>query len=108
MTRFVTKHFLLFYDVSDDFVARRLPFRNVHLAHAWSAQERGELVLAGALAEPPNGAVLLFRGETPEVAERFARLDPYVTNGLVARWRVREWTTVVGHDAATPVHPTVS
>jgi len=104
----VEKHFLLFYDVSDDFAAKRLPFRNLHLAHAWTAQERGELVLAGALAEPPDGAVLLFRGEAPDVAERFARADPYVTNGLVARWRVREWTTVVGRDAATPVHPAVS
>jgi uncharacterized protein YciI len=102
----LAKHFLLFYDVNDDFVSRRLPFRNVHLAHAWAAQERGELVLAGALAEPPDGAVLLFRGETAEVAARFARQDPYVTNGLVTRWRVREWTTVVGRDAAMPVHPT--
>lgn len=102
----MAKHFLLFYDVNDDFVARRLPFRNLHLTHAWAAQQRGELVLAGALAEPADGAVLLFHGETPEVAERFAQQDPYVTNGLVAGWRVREWTTVVGRDAATPVRPT--
>jgi uncharacterized protein YciI len=62
-------------------------------------------VLGGALANPIDGAVLLFRGESPEVAESFALADPYVQNGLVMRWRVREWTTVVGKDAEVPVAP---
>jgi len=63
--------------------------------------ERGELVLGGALANPIDGAVLLFRGASPAVAEAFAAADPYVLNGLVLQWRVREWTTVVGKDAGT-------
>ena len=62
-------------------------------------------MLAGALTNPPDTAILLFQGDSPEVAEKFAREDPYVTNGLVKRWRVREWTTVAGKDAATPVRP---
>ena len=45
---------------------------------------------------PIDGAVLLFRGDSPEAAEAFARSDPYVLNGLVTAWRVRVWTTVVG------------
>ena len=97
------KHFLLFYDVGQDFLARRAALRNVHLAKAWAAHDRGELLLAGALADPVDGAALLFAGNSAEVAETFAREDPYVVNGLVTRWRVREWTTVVGEDAATPV-----
>jgi hypothetical protein len=97
------RYFLLFYDTGDDFAARRAPFRKVHLEHAWSAQERGELLLAGALADPPDGALLLFRGDSPEVAESFARTDPYGTEGVVERWRVREWTTVVGDAPASPV-----
>jgi uncharacterized protein YciI len=60
-------------------------------------------VLGGALADPVDGAVLLFSGDSPAVAERFAAADPYVTSGLVTRWRVREWTTVVGDTAAVPV-----
>ncbi|MGE0041616.1 MAG: YciI-like protein [Vicinamibacterales bacterium] len=99
------KHFLLFYDVTDDYLARRADFRGVHLEKAWAAQARGELVLAGAFADPVDGAVLLFKGESKAVAEEFAKTDPYVLNGLVARWRVREWTTVVGDGAATPVTP---
>jgi uncharacterized protein len=92
-------HYLLFYDVVDDYIERRAALRAAHLAHARAAEARGELVLAGALASPPDGAVLLFQGDSPAAAEAFAAADPYVTNGLVTRWRVREWTTVVGRDA---------
>jgi uncharacterized protein YciI len=92
-------HYLLFYDVVDDYVTRRAPLRAAHIGHARESMARGELVLAGAFANPPDGAVLLFRGASPEAAERFAENDPYVTNGLVTKWRVREWTTVVGRDA---------
>ncbi|MFL5382249.1 MAG: YciI-like protein [Longimicrobiaceae bacterium] len=96
-------HYLLFYDVVPDYVERRSEFRGLHLRHARAAYERGELVLAGALADPVDGAVLLFRGSSPAVAEAFAEADPYVRNGLVTAWRVREWTTVVGDDPAVHV-----
>jgi uncharacterized protein len=98
------KHYLLFYEGADDYVAQREKFRGEHLAKAWKASQRGELLLGGAFADPTDGAVLLFKGESPRVAEDFARADPYVTGGVVKRWHVREWTTVVGDQAATPVH----
>jgi uncharacterized protein len=101
-------HYLLFYDVVKDYVARRAAFRDAHLTWAWAAVDRGELVLAGALADPVDGAVLLFQGNSPDVAESFARADPYVTAGLITRWRVREWTTVAGKDACTPLKPSLS
>lgn len=93
-------HYLLFYDAAEDYEQRRVPFRAAHLRHAREAVARGELVLGGALANPVDGAVLLFRGASPAIAEAFAKSDPYVLNGLVRSWRVREWTTVVGVDAA--------
>jgi len=99
------KHFLLFYDYVPDVLERRPQFRGAHLQHAWAAQQRGEIVVAGALADPVDGAVLMFAGEDKTVAEDFAKADPYVTGGLVTRWHVREWTTVVGDLAATPVRP---
>jgi len=99
----IRMHYLLFYEVVADYVSRRAAFREAHLKKAWEASGRGELVLAGALANPVDGAVLLFRGDSPEVAEKFAQADPYVTSGIVKRWYVREWTTVAGEDAATPV-----
>lgn len=92
-------HYLLFYEGGEDYVERRQPYRDAHLAHARAAVERGDLVLGGALADPADAAILLFRGDAPDVAEGFARADPYVTNGVVKSWRVRPWTTVVGRDA---------
>jgi hypothetical protein len=96
-------HYLLFYDVVPDYVERRTAFRGAHLAHARQAVERGDLVLGGALAAPADGAVLVFKGSSPAAAEAFARTDPYVLNGLVTSWRVREWTTVVGDLAEVQV-----
>jgi len=93
-------HYILFYDVIDDYVEKRAQFRELHLKHARAAYDRGELVLGGALAEPVDGAVLVFRGESAEVVEQFAKSDPYVLNGLVKQWRVRKWNTVIG-DGAT-------
>lgn len=98
-------HFLLFYEVAPDYLERRAQFRTEHLSLAWEARARGELLLAGALADPVDGAVLLFRGDSPVVAEAFAQADPYVRNGLVTHWRVRPWTTVVGENATSPVRP---
>ena len=98
-------HYLLFYEAGEDYVARRAAFRDDHLRKACAASDRGELILGGALASPADGALLLFQGDTAEVAERFARADPYVTSGVVKRWYVREWTTVAGEGAATPVRP---
>jgi uncharacterized protein YciI/heme-degrading monooxygenase HmoA len=101
-------HYLLFYEVGEDYVARRAEFRAAHLEKAWQASGRGELVLGGALAAPVDGAVLLFQGDSAEVAERFARADPYVTSGVVRRWYVREWTTVAGETAARPARATTA
>jgi hypothetical protein len=95
-------HYLLMYDLVSDYLERRATYRDEHLGLAWAAAERGELLLGGALSEPTDCAMLLFTGDSPAAAEAFARKDPYVLAGLVTRWRVREWTTVVGESAAKP------
>lgn len=97
------KHFLLFYDVSADYLQRRGEFREAHLRKAWASHAAGELVLGGALTDPVDGAVLLFRAASSRVVEEFAKADPYVVNGLVTKWRVREWLTVAGETASSPV-----
>ena len=98
-------HFLLIYEFVPDYLERRPLHRTEHLRFAWEAHRRGELVMAGALADPVDGAVLFFQGENAEAARAFAEMDPYVRAGLVKRWSVRPWTTVVGETAATPVRP---
>ena len=96
-------HYLLIYEVAPDYLERRVQYRAEHLRLAWEAVKRGELILGGALAEPVDSAVLLFYATSPDVVEQFIAADPYVKNGLVRSWRIREWTTVVGDSAVTPV-----
>jgi uncharacterized protein YciI len=98
------KHFLLFYDYVSDYLERRTPYRPAHFALAQAAAARGDLFLAGACTDEgtPIG-VLVFKAADRKLVEDFARADPYVVNGVVTKWQVREWTTVLGKDALTPV-----
>lgn len=91
-------HHVLVYDLAPDYLERRPEFRAEHLRLAGESRARGDLLMAGALAEPADMALLVFRGDDPEPAARFAEADPYVHAGLVVRWRVRPWTVVVGGD----------
>lgn len=90
------------YNVVPDYVEKRAAHRAAHLALARAAADRGELVLGGAVDGGKGGALLLFRGDSPAAAEAFAKADPYVKNGVVLEWIVREWTTVVGPLAEQP------
>jgi uncharacterized protein YciI len=97
-------HYLLFYEKGQDYAARQGPLQAPHLAYVQAAVHRGELVLGGSLGDPPDGAaVLLFKADSPAVVEAFAKADPYVTHGVVSRWWVRAWETVVGEGAAHPL-----
>lgn len=89
-------YYILLYKTVENYVERRAPYRDAHLAYANAAHERGELVMAGALDEPADSAVLVFKGEGPSAAEKFAQNDPYVKDGLITEWKVRPWTVVIG------------
>jgi len=98
-------HYLLFYTYVPDVLERRAEFRGAHLKHAWTAQQRGELVLGGALTDPVDTGVLLFSAPSKDLVEKFATDDPYVKGGLVTKWTVRAWATVVGDAASNPIRP---
>jgi uncharacterized protein len=89
------RYFALFYDVIDGFAGKRMPFREEHLRLVREAHARGEIVIAGALGDPPEGALLVFRAASTVVAEEFAGRDPYVRQGLVVGWKVKPWAVVV-------------
>jgi uncharacterized protein YciI/heme-degrading monooxygenase HmoA len=91
-------YYALLYELVDDMVARRVPFREEHLRLAREARERGELVLAGALAEPVDRALLVFHVDDKSKVEAFASRDPYVVNGLAKKWEVRPWNVVIGNE----------
>jgi uncharacterized protein YciI len=93
-------YFALFYETVGDYVARRGEFREQHLTLAREAHARGELLLGGALADPIDRALLIFRVPDRAAVEDFVRRDPYVTSGLVTRWEIRPWTVVIGSDPA--------
>jgi uncharacterized protein YciI len=99
------KHFVLIYDTAPDYLQRRGEFRSAHLAVAWQAAGRGELLLGGAVGDPADSALLLFRCESADIPAAFAKADPYVVNGLIKSWQVKPWHTVVGESAANPVKP---
>ena len=86
---------VLIYELVDDYIERRPEFRPQHLELATAAHDRGELLLAGALADPYDRALLVFAGDSADVAAAFARNDPYVLNGLVTSWSVRQWNEVL-------------
>lgn len=89
-------YYILFYKTIEDYIEKRELYRDEHLKLAELARKKGTLIMAGALADPADGAVLIFRGDSAEVAESFAANDPYVKNGLIADWNVRPWTVVIG------------
>ncbi|MEO8065153.1 MAG: YciI-like protein [Pseudomonadota bacterium] len=98
-------HFLLFYTYVPDILERRAQFRGAHIKLAWAAQQRGELMLGGALTDPVDMGVLLFSVPSKDVVEKFVAEDPYVQGGLVTQWSIRNWMTVVGDGATNPIRP---
>ena len=87
-------YYILFYKTVEDYIERRAPLRGTHLDLVHEFHSEGRIVMAGALAEPADGAVLIFRGETPEAAHEFVSRYPYVKNGLITEWSVRPWIVV--------------
>src|SRR5258707_13510861 len=97
-------YYALFYELVDDMVNRRVPFREEHLRLAREARERGELVLAGALTEPVDRALLVFHVDDKSKVESFPRKDPYVGNGLAKKWAVPHWNVARRRDQhASPI-----
>ena len=91
-------YYILIYKTEDDKTERRAAYRQQHLEFAQNAFKNGTLIMGGALANPADSAILIFKGEDPSVAEEFAKNDPYVKNGLIVEWHVRLWTVVIGND----------
>ncbi len=91
----MVRHFVLIYDVVDDYATKRMPHRAQHLRLAAEFRRRGEFVMGGAVGDPPDRALLVFHGDR-SVAEGFAARDPYVQAGLVRRWEVQPWAVVPG------------
>ncbi|MCY4392579.1 MAG: YciI-like protein [Chloroflexi bacterium] len=93
-----TTRYVLLYDYVENVVEKRAPFRAGHLALANEYVERGDIEMAGAFADPVDGAAFVFTVEDRARVQAFVAADPYVANGLVTSWRIKQWTVVVGGD----------
>ena len=89
-------YYMLIYDTVENYVEKRAPFRTEHLGYSGAAHARGELFMGGVLSDPVDTAILIFKADSPAVAETFARNDPYVKAGLIKSWTVRPWTVAIG------------
>lgn len=92
-------YYILFYKTVENYIEKRKPYREEHLRLISEAYDKSTIVMAGALAEPADGAVLVFKGENDSAAKEFAKNDPYVKNGLISEWYVRPWNVVIGNEA---------
>lgn len=93
-------YYILFYNTVSDYLEKRAEFREEHLRLAQKEFDSGNLIMAGAVADPADEALLIFNCNSPKIPENFAKNDPYVINGLIANWYVRPWTVVIGENQA--------
>jgi uncharacterized protein YciI len=84
-------HHILFYEYVEDVLERRAPYREAHLERI---RARDDIVMAGALGDPPHAAVIIFKDTDPEQIEEFVRSDPYVAGGLVVESRIEVYRLV--------------
>ncbi|MCM4157687.1 YciI-like protein [Gramella sp. AN32] len=91
-------YYILFYETVNDYLEKRGQYREEHLKLANTARKNGNLIMAGAFANPADGAALIFKAENAEIPKEFAKNDPYVKNGLVKNWELRDWTVVIGNE----------
>ncbi len=101
----MTVHYLLIYELVDDYAQRRAEDGDEHLRLLWDSYDRGELILGGGLINPTDLGLYVFKGDSPAVAEQFAQRDSYVRRGFVKSWKVRSWITVAGDLASMPMRP---
>jgi uncharacterized protein YciI len=81
--------YVSFYDMAPGALGKLMEHFPAHRARLDEFHARGVLIAAGPLGNPPESAMGIFTSR--EAAEEFIKGDPFVTNGLVSKWRVLEW-----------------
>ena len=86
---------VLFYHPAPDVLAKAPVHFPAHKARLDEFQRRGELLAVGTWADPREGSMAVFRSRP--AAEAFAKDDPFVTNGVVSRYDIKDWNeTLLG------------
>jgi uncharacterized protein YciI len=82
--------FVVFYESADDVRSKAPAHFAAHRARWKEFADRGELLMIGTFANAQEqGSMAIFA--TREAAEAFVKSDPFVLNGVVRRYEIREW-----------------
>lgn len=84
------------YRYVPEILEKRGPFRAKHIEAAKQMADAKKLVMAGALTEPVDGAIFIFRNVTTNEIEAYVKADPYVENNLVKAHEIRPYMVVAG------------
>ena len=87
---------LLTLDYVEDILEKRDPYRADHIAGAKAAEADGKVVLAGALQNPTDAGVFVFKDCDEAFVDAFVKADAYYKAGLVTGYTIRPWMIVVG------------
>ena len=92
--------YVLFYESADDVVNRAPAHYEAHCERLEEFHARGDLLMVGTFADPQEeGSMSIFSSR--EAAEAFATGDPFVLNGVVRSWEIREWNEILTEAPAT-------
>lgn len=86
--------YVLFYESADDVASKAPAHFPAHSARLAEFHAGGTLLMVGTFANPQDeGSMAILT--TREAAEEFAKGDPFVLNGVVRDWQIREWDEVL-------------
>jgi len=82
--------FVLLYSSADNVAAKAPAQFPAHKARLDDFHARGELLMVGTFGNPQEeGSMAIFRSR--QAAEDFVAGDPFVRNGVVSAWEIRQW-----------------
>jgi len=90
-------YYILIYHTADNYIENRKPYRSKHLQLLEIELKKKHIVLGGALSDPADQAVIIWRVEDKKIIEEFVNNDPYVKNGLISKYEIRSWNIVIGN-----------
>jgi uncharacterized protein YciI len=85
---------VVLYHATADVLERAPAYMPAHQACIQEFHDRGDLLLIGTFGDPVReGALCVLRSR--EAAEAWVKQDPFVTEGLVARYEIRDWNEIL-------------
>jgi len=91
-------HFILTYQTVKNFNDRKQRFRSKHLELVKSYYQQRKLIMGGALLEPNDAALLIFKCDGLAEVEAFVEKDIYYQKGLILEYSIRQWSVAIGDE----------